>query len=285
MEDRKIAEKQFHDSIRNASVDSHVADTRWTPELEDTIKNDPMWVNMKYYAVERKSRKMVLDWFNLHCKGKDVLDYCCGNGEDGLIIAANGANSVTGIDISDVSISNCKESAVKRGVADKTTYLVRDAENTGFADNSFDVITEYGALHHLELGIAMKELARILKPGGKVICNEALGHNPIIHLYRKLTPKLRTAWEAEHIIKKHNIKEFASCFGSVKLHFFHLFTLLAVPFRKMPFFPLLLLFLETIDRIVLRFPFVKWQAWQVVIILEEPLKGSLEKSDVKEFKQ
>ncbi len=31
MESRKVAEKEFHDSIRMVTDDAHVADTRWTP--------------------------------------------------------------------------------------------------------------------------------------------------------------------------------------------------------------------------------------------------------------
>ena len=46
MEVRKQREKEFHDRLRQVNEDIHVADTRWSPELEETIKNNPMWVNM-----------------------------------------------------------------------------------------------------------------------------------------------------------------------------------------------------------------------------------------------
>jgi 23S rRNA G2069 N7-methylase RlmK/C1962 C5-methylase RlmI len=109
MEVRKQREKEFHDRLRQVNEDIHVADTRWSPELEETINNNPMWVNMKYYSIERQSRTMILDWFKENSKAKRVLDYCCGNGEDGVFIAQNGAREVVGIDISDVSIANCQE--------------------------------------------------------------------------------------------------------------------------------------------------------------------------------
>jgi ubiquinone/menaquinone biosynthesis C-methylase UbiE len=275
VEKRKQIERDFHNKIRLTTDDIHVADTRWSPSMEGTIKNNPLWINMKYYSIERKSREFVLGWFNNNCKGKRVLDYCAGNGEDGVYIAKHGAEKVTGIDISDVSIENCKSLADKNEVSNKTEYLISDAENTGFDDNSFDVITEYGALHHLDREKAFPEMARILKADGKIICNEALAHNPLIHLYRKKTPDLRTEWEVEHIMRKEDFIVAEKYFGKVELHFFHLLTLTAVPFRKIPGFSLFLNLLEKLDAILLRMPGMKWWAWQVVFVLSEPKKRKL----------
>jgi Methylase involved in ubiquinone/menaquinone biosynthesis len=272
MERRKKLEKEFHNKIRLVYNDTHVTDTRWSPDLEDTIKNNPLWVNMKYYAIERKSRDFVLNWYKSNCKEKQVLDYCAGNGGDGVYIAKHGAKKVYGIDISDVSIENCKQLASSNGVEDTTEYKVADAENTGFENDKFDIITEYGALHHLDLDKAFSELYRIIKPNGKIICNESLAHNFLIHMYRKLTPNLRTEWEAEHILRKKDIVKATKYFHNVEINFFHLTTLLAVPFRKTFVFDPLLKFLEVIDRFLFRIPIVKWQAWQVVFVLSNPKK-------------
>lgn len=274
METRKQREKEFHDQLRLVNEDVHVADTRWSPELEETIKNNPLWTNMKYYSIERQSRAMISEWFQKNCKGKRVLDYCCGNGEDGIFIAQNGAREVVGIDISDVSIANCQELARKNGLERSTFYLVADAENTGFEDNSFDVITEYGALHHLDLENAFAEMSRILKPDGKIICNEALGHNLLINAYRRLTPHLRTEWEVEHILRKESFEVARKYFDNVDIHFYYLFTLLAVPFRKFSIFEPVLNILEKIDNLILKLPVIKWQAWQIVFVLSEPKKKS-----------
>jgi ubiquinone/menaquinone biosynthesis C-methylase UbiE len=272
MDSRQQKEKEFHDKIRKVEGDRHVADTNWSLDIEDTIENNPLWVNMKYYAIERLSRQKVLTWLKENCQGKRVLDYCCGNGEDSIYLAKNGASSVTGIDISEVSITNCQESAKSAGVEDLAKFEVRDAENTGFDENSFSIIVEYGALHHLDLDKSFQEMLRILKPDGGVICTEALGHNPFIHLYRKMTPDLRTEWEVDHILRKPQFDLARKYFGKVELHFYHLFTLLAVPFRKTKVFPSLLGFLEKVDYFILKLPFIKWWGWQVVIVMTEPKK-------------
>jgi ubiquinone/menaquinone biosynthesis C-methylase UbiE len=227
---------------------------------------------MKYYAIERKSREMVLEWYAKNCLGNRVLDYCCGNGEDALFMARSGAREVVGIDISEVSVENCRKRAEKEGLSHIARFMVMDAEALDFPDGFFDIITEYGSLHHLDLQKAYAELSRVAAPGGLVICNEALGHNPIINLYKRRTPHLRTKWEVEHILKRKDL-ELARCyFGSVNMTFFHLATLMAVPFRKTPFFSTVLDALEGFDRLLMKFPLIKWQAWQIVFLLSMPRK-------------
>lgn len=272
MELRKELERDFHNKTRLVADDTHVADTRWTEELEKTISTNPLWANMKYYAVERKSRIRVLEWFKNNCQGKKVLDLCCGNGDDSIFLAKNGAKEVIGLDISDVSVENCRISAKRNNVTEVATFVLGDAENTEFPDNSFDVITEYGALHHVDLTKVLPEMARILKPDGKFICTEALAHNLIIHAYRRLTPKLRTEWEVDHILRRRQFKTMTDYFDDLDMEFFHLATLGAVPLRKTAVFEPVLGFLEKIDAVVLKIPGIRWQAWQTVFVLSNPKK-------------
>lgn len=264
---RKDEEQRFHDVLRHNAFGQ-----RWSPALEKDIRTNPLWVNMKYYSIERRSRDFVLQWLYRQCVGKEVLDYCCGNGEDAILLAKHGVNKVTGIDISGVSINNCNSYAACEKVSDITSFRVMDAENLEFDDNNFDVVTEYGCLHHLELEKAFSEISRVLKPAGKAICNEALGHNLAIRLYRRFTPKLRTKFEAGHILRKKELVLAKRYFEKVECYFFHLFTLCAVPFRNTPFFKFVLPAMEFIDCLALKIPVLKWQAWQVVFILSGPRK-------------
>src|SRR5205823_3982140 len=114
-----------------------------------------------------------------------------------------------------------------------------------------DVVTEYGALHHVDLPKVYAEMARVLKPGGKAICNETLGHNLAIKLYRRMTPKLRTPWEVEHILKKPDIMLAKEYFRVVRVTHYHFFTLAAVPFRNTGAFGGLLSALEALDELIL----------------------------------
>ncbi|MEN6473031.1 MAG: class I SAM-dependent methyltransferase [Syntrophaceae bacterium] len=272
LEQRKLDEIEFHNRIRLVTDDPHVADTRWSPEMERTVSENPLWANMKYYSIERRSREYIKNWFSTHCQNARVLDLCCGNGADSIFLAKVCNAEVVGCDLSDVSISNCRALAEREGVAAKTCFDMQDAERMNYPDNSFDVVTEYGALHHVDLPKVYAEIARVLRPGGRAICNETLGHNLAIHWYRKLTPQLRTPWEVEHILKKPQIDLARKYFRKVAVHHYHLATLIAVPFRNTLIFQPLLTILEWLDSIILKIPLLRWQSWQAVIELENPMK-------------
>jgi hypothetical protein len=111
-----------------------------------------------------------------------------------------------------------------------------------------------------------------LKPGGKVVCTEALRHNPFIHWYRQRTPQLRTAWEVEHILGFPEIKKGKEFFSEMSLRTFHLAALAAVPFRKAFFFESLLGLLNILDRVLLSIPLLDRMAWVSVIEYRRPMK-------------
>lgn len=267
MDSRKLEEIAFHDKLRTG-----VYEQRWSAEAEDRVADDPLWTNFKYYAIEQHSIDLMRRWLVNECAGATVLDYCCGNGEESLFVAKHGAKRVIGIDISPLSIDNCNARAREEGVASIATFKTMDAEALEFPENTFDFMMEYGVLHHLDLPKAAMELARVLKPGGSMVCTETLGHNPLIKLYRRSTPDLRTAWEAKHILTKESFDALHQHFGRIEMHFFHLATLGAVPFRRTPMFSGLLNGLRAIDAVLLKLPWVRWQAWQVVFKMSQPRK-------------
>lgn len=267
MADRKLQEIEFHNLLRQDTPQQ-----RWSKEGEDRLKKNPLWTNFKYYSVERQSIDVVEEFLQARVPGKRVLDYCCGSGVDTVKMAKMGAAEVCGIDISDVGIEHGRNAARQEGVEDRAKFFVMDAENMEFPDNYFDIIKIYGCLHHLDMAKAFSELSRVLKPEGTAIATEALGHNPLIQLYRVMTPRLRTPWEKDHLVQRRNLAQARHYFGSVHPTFFHLFTLGAVPFRKTPLFLPMLAFLETVDSVVLKWSFVKYQAWQVVFTMGKPNK-------------
>lgn len=267
MEARKQEEIAFHDKLRDGAFTQ-----RWSPDVEHLIRHHPLWANFKFYAIERHSLDLMRGRLRSCARDATVLDYCCGNGEDAIDAAKHGARRVCGIDISDVSIRNCRQRAAEEGVEAVCEFRTMDAEALEFPDSTFDVVVEYGTLHHLDLQKGLAELARVLKPGGVVICTETLAHNPLIQWYRHRTPHLRTAWEAEHILGQPEFRIIDRYFRQREMHFFHLATIAAVPFRMTRVFPYLLTVLRALDVVLLRLPWLKWQAWQVVFTLSKPVK-------------
>lgn len=240
--------------------------------LEQASDQEKVASNKKFYKITRGNINFTKKWLlSKISDNKKFLDYCCGDGSISIFLAQNNAE-ITGIDISDVSIKIAKQNASKKGLENNPTFLVMDAENMEFDDNSFDVIFCGGVLHHLDIDKAFQELKRVLKPNGAIICGEPLAYNPIFQLYRRLTPKLRTEWESEHILNKQSINLAKKHFNKVEMKFFHLTTLLAVPFRHYSFFGHILSFFEFVDSILLRLPIIKWLSWQIVFTLSEPKK-------------
>jgi ubiquinone/menaquinone biosynthesis C-methylase UbiE len=256
---RKKREAEFHDILRGKDLE------------KDREKYKFLTSNRKFYSITRKTQNLIMKLAMEWGKRGKVLDYCCGDGQFALKLAEKGIE-VIGIDISPESIKIAKNEAVERGVSEKASFLVMDGEDMEFEDNSFDLILCLGVLHHLDIGRAYQELARVLKPDGKIICDEPLIHNPVFQLYRRLTPHLRTEWETEHILSRKDIQLAEKYFGRVEKRFFYLFTLLAVPFRNTFLFKPILWFLEIVDSIILSLPGVKWLAWQIVFILSSPRK-------------
>jgi ubiquinone/menaquinone biosynthesis C-methylase UbiE len=257
LEYRKVEEMEFHNRRE--------MDRQLLSEAEFMKR----YANKKWYAVDGSSRLYMEQWLQQHCPGRVALDYCCGLGGVSLRMAQFGAY-VHGIDISDESVRTSRELLAREGYSARCEMEVMDAEAMRFPDQMFDVIVCSGVLHHLDLNAAYPQLARVLKPDGRILCIEALGHNPIINLYRRLTPRLRTAWEVDHILKERDIRRAKQVFGHVEGRYFHLFAIGAALLRGTPLFGPVLAVLDRVDHVALRIPGLRSMAWQVLFELGQP---------------
>jgi SAM-dependent methyltransferase len=223
----------------------------------------------KYYAITKKSSGFYESFLRAHCNEGLTMEYGCGPGSSAFVLAEQ-AIKVIGIDISDVGIKQALTQAQNKCLPN-VSFFVMDAEALAIADNKFDLICGNSILHHLELKKAFAEITRTLKTNGMAIFLEPLGHNPMINLYRKLTPRFRT--EDEHPLLMQDLNIAHDYFEKIETHFFHLFSLAAVPFRKLPGFRLLLRFLDALDGATFKIlPFIKKYAWIIVIVLAQPKK-------------
>jgi len=124
-----------------------------------------------------------------------------------------------------------------------------DAMNTTFTNEEYNTIRGSGILHHLDINASLTEIKRILKDNGTAYFIEPLNTNPLIRLYRKLTPDVRTIDEQPLRIK--DIKLIKKLFPATEINYYSFLTLLAVPFRNKKCFQKLLSFLSAIDSILL----------------------------------
>lgn len=201
--------------------------------------------------------------------GDRALEYGCGKGGLGLELAKEGV-CVNAIDISAAGVELAREAAAAEGIADRVEFEVMNAEELEFPGQHFDRVFGSGILHHLDLPRALTEVARVLKPSGKACFFEPLGHNALIRLYRKLTPKMRS--EDEHPLLASDLKNLHRFFCKVEVRYFHLLSLAAIPLRNRAGFGPVLGFLNRMDQILFSLlPFLRKQAWIVVIDLADPV--------------
>ena len=217
-------------------------------------------------SIQQAKEKMLFD----SSKEAKVIEYGCGTGSYAFKLAHNGAELVTGIDISPVAIEKARAIAIDKGVASKTSFEVMNAESLEFAPDSYDLICGSGILHHLDLNLAMDSIVKVLQPNGKAIFVEPLGHNFLINLYRRLTPSIRS--EDEHPLLDKDLALFKQHFHRVNIRYFYLTSLGASFIAGKPGFNFALKSLELLDSALLKLPGIKKQAWMVLIELSQPIK-------------
>jgi len=118
--------------------------------------------------------------------GKRVLDYGCGPADFGLWMATEGAE-VTLLDLSPLAIELGLKRAAASGVGRRVKGVAADASKLDmFADAAFDLVFACASLHHtLKYPGALEELARVMRPGARLVLCETWGGNPLLNTARK----------------------------------------------------------------------------------------------------
>jgi len=98
--------------------------------------------------------------------GEDVLDVACGTGNAALRAAEAGAR-VVGVDLTPELFDTGRRLAAEAAVA--VDWVQGDAEDLPFGDESFDVaVSTFGCMFAPRHQVAARELARVLRPGGRL---------------------------------------------------------------------------------------------------------------------
>ena len=216
----------------------------------------------KYYSVFARCRASYLNRILEGPGGSRVLECGCGPGADAVRLGEQGAQ-VVAIDISGRAIERAR-AQVPDGL--DVEFFEMNAEALAFADGAFDMVCGTGILHHLDLERAFGEIDRVLKPGGRAVFVEPLGHNPAINAYRRLTPKMRSV--DEHPLLMPDFDVARRFFPLVDLTYFNLLSLLAVPLRSRKMFDRAVSALSRADRALMSTaPFTRRYAWNVLIEL------------------
>ena len=98
--------------------------------------------------------------------GLDVLEYGCGAAEWSIALAADGAAPV-GLDVSQAQLRHARRRQAEHGVA--FPLVAASGEATPFRDASFDLVfCDHGAMSFCDPALSVPEVARLLRPGGRL---------------------------------------------------------------------------------------------------------------------
>jgi len=112
--------------------------------------------------------------------GDKVLDACCGTGDLALAGRAAGGD-VVGVDFSEAMLARARRKAPE------IEWVRGDAAALPFPDETFDAVTVgFGIRNLADLEGGLRELARVLKPGGKVGCLEITRPRGILRPFFRL---------------------------------------------------------------------------------------------------
>lgn len=117
--------------------------------------------------------------------GDFALDLCCGTGDWTLALAhaVGPAGRVVGLDFSPVMLQEATAKVRAAKLNDRITLRQGDAMHLPYPDNSFNVVTiGFGLRNVPDANQVLREMARVVKPGGQVVCLEtSQPTNPVIH--------------------------------------------------------------------------------------------------------
>jgi SAM-dependent methyltransferase len=142
---------------------------RWAEWLAERRFGGDSELKMRYLERLARTRDSVLDRADLQ-EGETLLDVGCGEGLIGFGALERGAGAVIFSDISADLLDFCREAAAELGVLDRCRFVEAGAEDlAAIEDGSIDVVTTRSVLIYVkEKAAAFGELARVLRPGGRI---------------------------------------------------------------------------------------------------------------------
>lgn len=125
-----------------------------------------------------------------HPAAQEILDIACGTGDFSIAIARAMApgSRVTGLDLSEGMLAVMRAKLAASGLEDRVACVQGDSEALPYADAAFDCVTiAFGIRNFEHRETALREILRVLKPGGKLVILElSVPSNPVIRWFYKL---------------------------------------------------------------------------------------------------
>ena len=263
MQEETLArEREFHDA--------------WAASIEI----DDIQVEAYFEACTAPENRFIMSQLG-NIEGKRLLDLGCGAGENSIYFAKKGAHCVAA-DYSPGMVEVALKLAAANGVIVEGKTV--NAMQLDFADDSFDLIYASNLLHHLpEPQTCIREMHRVLRPGGQACFWDPLRHNPAINVYRRIATAVRT--EDEMPLHINIVNDVKSLFSKTAYDTFWIATLWIfcqfyfiekVDPNQERYWKKIIrdraqlekqyLLLERFDAVLKKFPWMKRFAWNIAVV-------------------
>ena len=126
-------------------------------------------------GVDRSWRRRALREIVDARRAQSILDIACGTGDFSLAIAGrmHPDSRITGLDLSEGMLAVMRDKVARAGLEGRISCEQGDSEAMRFADASFDVVTiAFGIRNFAHREAALREILRVLKPGGRLVILE-----------------------------------------------------------------------------------------------------------------
>lgn len=151
-------------------------DTERIEQLFDSIAGDYDRLNhILSLGTDRVWRRRALKEIVQADADSRILDVACGTGDFSIAIAeASGPGTVvTGLDLSAGMLEVMRQKVARKGLEGRIQMIQGNCEALPFTDGSFDRVTiAFGIRNFEHRETALKEILRVLKPGGKLVILE-----------------------------------------------------------------------------------------------------------------
>lgn len=175
------------------------------------------FIQAKYDFIDEM---MAFGGISTSLKPLKVLDVGCGIGGTTRYLADKygPGTEVTGITLSPNQVARAQELAAAKGLSN-TNFQVMDALDMSFPDNSFDVVWACESGEHMpDKKKYVEEMARVLKPGGKLVvatwCQRDDTKVPFMPQERKTLDFLYAEWTHPFFI---SIEKYVSIMDGTSL--------------------------------------------------------------------
>lgn len=129
-----------------------------------------------------------------------------------------------GLDISPAAIAYARSLAEHKGVAERASFQTGDIARLPFADESLDLLIASEVVEHLpEPEAVLRELARVLRPGGRIVLTVPLAsHTPAHALTLERPEDLRSLCERAGLVVQSLRSKWHFGYGDDNTHLFAL---------------------------------------------------------------